>query len=819
MAKKGSSGLDRFWRRNAIPELTTELNRRKKIYAEAALGQPPLDDESRRWLYQKTAYLTLRRLPDIESATTNYDIQFGPTKMDIVYDNKPGSYRYRGVKPLFGRESTAITTIDNKRIDPGIMLTPLVQPLLNLYDPDKGFISTVLVSANIETFGEGMAFTQKFSIQFTVYDSDVLASYLTNFMRPLTPVELSYGWSTEDSPACNGSLRGTVTNFHFSANQDGSWKCSIEGFSNPQIAHGIELNSTFTAVTTLTTVTGKRNEIIPYLKDNTYVAPPIPPQGAGDPAAAGLFIINEGGLGSVLTNLTENASILFDDLPFAPGYGASVPNQVKECPPDYTNLGQVTGFYIVDIPGTGKYVPGWYAVRAVEDFIGMDPATTIPLAYLRLDSLIHIINCILAYNVKGQQDLPYRVVIDPAFSKFIGPHPNILKTGPADFFKFAWAEQSVGGYSFPLVPDFEQERVEEFSDERYYYIGSILINSAFALSEFIGLSNSIKTNQPANFYTYLNDILKQLSLETGGMINASCVVTDTEILIVDANYISNEYPKNKATTIPAITANSICREAKIESNISKEILTAASMAANSYTSIGRPTKSAIGLGTINGEPLTWRVWYFLSDGDRASYSAAIGIPIGEIEQELNRNYLKDPNTIVELILRLNYAYGGIGTGSNIEEDSALDIFLDLLNGSAPPPSQNQTNALKNKNKVYLDWIIKEPYPTSHTAYVLRIQELYRSIFQGAYQTALEGDSSKYKSFFYLRSARFPISLSVKLDGIEGFYYGNPITTNWLPTGYSNKNCFFTVMKISHTIENNDWTTTLDTLYEIIQDGK
>ena len=55
----------------------------------------------------------------------------------------------------------------------------------------------------------------------------------------------------------------------------------------------------------------------------------------------------------------------------------------------------------------------------------------------------------------------------------------------------------------------------------------------------------------------------------------------------------------------------------------------------------------------------------------------------------------------------------------------------------------------------------------------------------------------------------PIELSITLDGIKGFRFGNTIKIDYLPAGY--ENVVFTVTKIVHVIENNDWTTQLSTV--------
>ena len=65
---------------------------------------------------------------------------------------------------------------------------------------------------------------------------------------------------------------------------------------------------------------------------------------------------------------------------------------------------------------------------------------------------------------------------------------------------------------------------------------------------------------------------------------------------------------------------------------------------------------------------------------------------------------------------------------------------------------------------------------------------------------------------------FPLTFSVVLDGIEGFRFGDTITTNYLPARYreetSGLKIVFTVTKYEHKIANNDWTTTVTALGRI-----
>ena len=61
----------------------------------------------------------------------------------------------------------------------------------------------------------------------------------------------------------------------------------------------------------------------------------------------------------------------------------------------------------------------------------------------------------------------------------------------------------------------------------------------------------------------------------------------------------------------------------------------------------------------------------------------------------------------------------------------------------------------------------------------------------------------------------PLKLSVTLDGINGFKFGDTLTTDYLPPKYRDSagayKAVFTVTKVNHSISNNDWTTQIDTV--------
>lgn len=89
-----------------------------------------------------------------------------------------------------------------------------------------------------------------------------------------------------------------------------------------------------------------------------------------------------------------------------------------------------------------------------------------------------------------------------------------------------------------------------------------------------------------------------------------------------------------------------------------------------------------------------------------------------------------------------------------------------------------------------------------------------------FSTGLKGNYSKYKrsvtynpqetANHWLRKVIYPIDLTLTIDGIDGFKFGDVIKTNLLPKRYNDEGMVFVITKISHTIQNGVWETTLNT---------
>jgi hypothetical protein len=159
-------------------------------------------------------------------------------------------------------------------------------------------------------------------------------------------------------------------------------------------------------------------------------------------------------------------------------------------------------------------------------------------------------------------------------------------------------------------------------------------------------------------------------------------------------------------------------------------------------------------------------------------------------------------TEVATYTRAGESYVGSGDSVNDADDSLQKIRASLF--------KSNIEFMKNFNLES-----DEDTKTSSLAkWQSDIQGMYRKMFAITQGHTLAGNIVSKYNIGTLGTAIFPIRLKVTLDGIEGFQYGNSITSNWLPKQYMIDNVYWTVIKIRHIIQNNDWSTELETIYRI-----
>jgi hypothetical protein len=83
--------------------------------------------------------------------------------------------------------------------------------------------------------------------------------------------------------------------------------------------------------------------------------------------------------------------------------------------------------------------------------------------------------------------------------------------------------------------------------------------------------------------------------------------------------------------------------------------------------------------------------------------------------------------------------------------------------------------------------------------------LYASSLLKTFYLQLNGDDINFKAII-------PFELEIILDGIAGLVQGQifKINKNILPSQYSSSNIGFIITGLSHSLQNNDWTTVVKT---------
>lgn len=126
---------------------------------------------------------------------------------------------------------------------------------------------------------------------------------------------------------------------------------------------------------------------------------------------------------------------------------------------------------------------------------------------------------------------------------------------------------------------------------------------------------------------------------------------------------------------------------------------------------------------------------------------------------------------------------------------AVEIFGDLRTLASYLDNKcigNNVNDLASIGKPHVLVVNPEEIPTATSIYK-------------TFQMKISGEDIDYKDLI-------PFELEITLDGISGFIQGQifRIDNKMLPRDYIDKNVGLVITGISHTLQNNDWTTTLKT---------
>jgi hypothetical protein len=158
------------------------------------------------------------------------------------------------------------------------------------------------------------------------------------------------------------------------------------------------------------------------------------------------------------------------------------------------------------------------------------------------------------------------------------------------------------------------------------------------------------------------------------------------------------------------------------------------------------------------------------------------------------------------------AYAQARSGNNAEgkvKPSNSDVSTATL-------SEKATEEFEKELKDAEDALKKDLELTGNVGFNDAWSERVRGNFVKVKKSKLKGDGKN--GAHWLNEAVYPIDLTITIDGISGFKFGDVIRTSLIPKHYNDKyDMVFTVTKISHSIKDGTWETTLNTKSRISMD--
>ena len=147
-------------------------------------------------------------------------------------------------------------------------------------------------------------------------------------------------------------------------------------------------------------------------------------------------------------------------------------------------------------------------------------------------------------------------------------------------------------------------------------------------------------------------------------------------------------------------------------------------------------------------------------------------------------------------------------------------------GKTPPNNTNTPTSIKKQKDAAA---FQTQYDEALKNYTESIKKAKERGFNDMWSDKVRSSLTKIKkmkltndggtnSAHWLNNAVYPIDLSLTIDGISGFKFGDVISTNLVPKNYfTDYKMVFTVTKINHTIKDGIWETTLNTKSRITMD--
>ena len=392
--------------------------------------------------------------------------------------------------------------------------------------------------------------------------------------------------------------------------------------------------------------------------------------------------------------------------------------------------------------------------------------------YIELVGFINIIN----ENLLNDSNIKVNVNAISYYDRYIkSADPSII----------IFPDENMGKYSDNIIFNVNSEfkrpytYVQQNPDKELIVdLGKTLISTNF-IREIIDSSNVNNDTNDILFKPFINKIFDVIKDNSGGFYNLALTTdiindnntTREQLNIKEINYLSmppdNNY-SNKILQFEPFTKNSIVKAQSLSSQLPDKMATALYLGDSSV--INDKVKD-IFLGNETAPDQQ------KPENEKIDYDA-IDKLLAKPKTQSQPNYSQSPD-------------------SNAPNTNTFDSFETRY--------EDETFA---KSKTFekfkmIDNIKQAAYTLSFDQNVNNVQSLKTALYT---YTSKDEDSPMTNSFL------LPLNFSLTLEGINGFKFGNIISSTYLPTKYiKHKNkIVFIITKISDSIENGEWTTEIET---------
>ena len=332
------------------------------------------------------------------------------------------------------------------------------------------------------------------------------------------------------------------------------------------------------------------------------------------------------------------------------------------------------------------------------------------------------------------------------------------------------ASKSYTNSGIYVLPDFSMYNAKrndangkEYNITNLGKIGNIYIAIGKILSVYRGLANE----NGVDITTLLTTLLSDISFALGGINDFKLYTNRNIVQIIDAKYLEEGQTAKDKYQLTLFGLNSICRNVQLNSRIFAEQSTMIGIAAGS-------SENSNNLGDIYSST---QQYFNRGLSDRI-------IKDLDIKFQGSTEPLKDKDGNPVDLYYYNI-YQNLASLSNYLNRRVLGIYTTKYN-----ISDSTGNGLRETK-------IPQSEEVTNAGSLLK-----------SFHYQINGKDVDYKSLI-------PFELEITIDGMGGFIVGQIFTINRtfpsvIPKTYLNKNLGFIITGISHSLQNNDWTTILKT---------